>query len=89
MTCIFVPFFKEVIGNLVSQAKRLNGLFGRKRFGLVTKEETFKIAVTIHGYRVLITATKIPILYQVCQMSFLDANKINAKSKLNTIPSIP
>lgn len=52
MTCIFVPFLKEVIGNLVSKAKGLNGLFVSQRFGLVAKEETFKIAVTIHIYRI-------------------------------------
>ena len=75
MACIFVLFFKKVVGNLISQTKGLNGLFVSQRFGPVAKKEAFKIAVTIHFMKFSITATKVSILYQVCHMSFWDANE--------------
>lgn len=52
MTCILLPFLKEVVGDLVSKTKGLNRLFVTQRFKLVAKEETFKTAVTIHIYRI-------------------------------------
>lgn len=52
MTCILLPFLKEVVGDLVSKTKGLNGLFVTQHFKLVAKEEMFKTTVTIHIYRI-------------------------------------
>lgn len=41
VACIFVPFLKQVVGNLVSKAKGLNGFMASQRFALVAKEEAF------------------------------------------------
>jgi hypothetical protein len=71
VTCILVPFLKQVVGDLVSKAKRLNGPFVTQRFRVVAKKKGSKSLLLYIFIGFLITATKVSIFLSIMLDVFL------------------
>ena len=59
MSCILVPFMKEIVGYLVSQTGILDGFTLWHCFRLVADEQPFKITAAVHIFNIFVTAAKV------------------------------
>ncbi len=65
MTCILVSFLKQVVGDVVPVAERLDALALRVGLTLVADEKLFKIFTAIHIVKLfMLTARRYEHLYE-------------------------
>ena len=59
MSCILVPFMKEIVGYLVFQTEILDGLTLWHCFRFVADELPLEITAAVHSFNRFVTAAKI------------------------------
>ena len=73
MSCILVPFMKEIVGYLVFQTEILDGFTLWHCFRLVADEQPFKITAAVHTFNIFVTAAKVIFFILWSNTSKLDA----------------
>ena len=67
MSCILVPFMKEIVGYLVFQTEILDGFTLWHCFRLVADEQPFKITAAVHTFNIFCYSSEGHIFYSLRQ----------------------